>query len=312
MKIKKLMALVIAALMLLSFGSFAKRAEADASFTVTDMAGREVKFEKPVERAVALTAADCEIIFALGAEETLVGRGAYCDYPPEVEEIPSVQSGYETNIEQIIDLEPDVLFMGTMAQTAEQVDQLEKAGIKVVVSDAQTIEGTYECIRIIGEVMGKQEEAVEIIDEMKTIFAEIAANKLDGTTTVYFETSPLQWGLFSAGSGTFMDEIAQLMGLKNCFGDVEYWPQVSEEQVIERNPDFIVTITMYDGQGPAPDEEIASRAGWQDINAVKNGNILYYEDNEFARPGPRLAEGAQILFDFVVESLAAQELAPAA
>ena len=284
----------------------------DSSFTVTDMAGREVKFDKPVEKAVALTAADCEIIFALGAEEVLVGRGAYCDYPAEVTDIPSVESGYETNIEQIIALQPDVIFMGTMAQTTEQVEQLEKAGIRVVVSDAQTIEGTYECIRVIGQVLGKQEEAAKIIDDMQATFTEIQANKLDGTKTVYFETAPLQWGLYSAGSGTFMDEIAQMMGLKNCFGDVEYWPQVSEEQVIERNPDFIVTITMYYGEGPTPDEEIAGRAGWQDITAVKNGDILYYPDNEFARPGPRLALGAQMLYDFVVESLAAQELAPAA
>lgn len=350
MKRKKTLAILIAALMLVSFGCAQKAqtpvpqtateapkqetvvqtvptevpASTDApaatdepaptgsGFTVTDMAGREITIDKPVEKAVALTAADCEIIFALGAEEALVGRGAYCDYPPEVTDIPSVESGFETNIEQIIDLEPDVLFLGTMAQTQEQVEQLEKAGIKVVVSDAQTIEGTYECIRVIGEVMGKQPEADKIISDMQATFAEIEANKLDGTKSVYFETSPLQWGLYSAGKGTFMDEIAQMMGLKNIFGDVEGWPQISEEQVIERNPDYIVTVTMYNGEGPTPDEEIANRAGWQDITAVKNLDILFYPDNEFARPGPRLAEGAQMLFDFVVESLTAQELAPAA
>ncbi len=340
MNLKKILAICIAALLLLSFGC-AKKTESpaaqaataapapavttepvlaataapapvDTSFTVTDMAGRKVTFDKPVEKAVALTSADCEIIYALGAEEALVGRGEYCDYPPEVIDVPSMQSGYDTNIEQIIALAPDVLFMGTMAQTEEQVEQLEKAGVRVVVSDAQTIEGTYDCIRIIGEVMGKQAEADRIISEMEFIFTEIKANRLDGTKTVYFETSPLQWGLYSAGSDTFMNEIAQMMGVKNIFDDVKGWPQVSEEQVIERNPDFIVTITMYYGEGPTPDEEIAGRAGWGDITAVKNGDILFYPDNEFARPGPRLAQGAQMLFDFIIESLAAQELAPAA
>ena len=64
------------------------------------------------ERIVALTAADCEILFALGAGDTLVGRGAYCDYPAEVLDIPAVESGYETNIEQIIALEPQLVLMG--------------------------------------------------------------------------------------------------------------------------------------------------------------------------------------------------------
>ena len=311
MKLNKTLAILVAAMMLLSFAAFAS-AE-DTSFTVTDMSGREITFDKPVERAVALTASDCEIIFALGAGDILVGRGEYCDYPAEVFEIPSVQSGYDTNIEQIIDLEPEVLFMSTMAQTEEQVAQLENAGIKVVVSDAQDIEGTYTAISMIGEILGKTEEANEVIDGMKAVFEEIQANKLDGTKTIYFEVSPLQWGLWTAGTSSFMSEIAEMMGIRNCFDDIsDSWAAISEEQVLERNPDFILTITMYYGEGPTPEEEIMGRAGWENVTAVKNGDILNLVNNELSRPAPRLAEGAQMLFDFVVESLAAEELAPAA
>ena len=310
MKLKKSLAILIAALMLLPFAAFS--AAEDTSFTVTDMTGREITFEKPVEKAVALTASDCEIIFALGAEEVLVGRGEYCDYPPEVTDIPSVQSGYDTNIEQIISLEPEVLFMATMAQTQEQVEQLEKAGIKVVVSDAQDIAGTYTAIAMIGQILGKNEEAEQIIDAMKNAFEEIAENKLDGEKTIYFEVSPLQWGLYTAGTGTFMNEVAEMMGLKNCFADVAGWAPISEEQVLERNPDYILTITMYFGEGPTPEEEITARPGWENVTAVKNGDILNLVNNELSRPAPRLVEGAQMLYDFVVESLAAQELAPAA
>ena len=310
MKLKKSLAILIAALMLLPFAAFS--AAEDTSFTVTDMTGREITFEKPVEKAVALTASDCEIIFALGAEEVLVGRGEYCDYPPEVTDIPSVQSGYDTNIEQIIALEPEVLFMATMAQTQEQVEQLEKAGIKVVVSDAQDIAGTYTAIAMIGQILGKNEEAEQIIDAMKNAFEEIAENKMDGEKTIYFEVSPLQWGLYTAGAGTFMNEVAEMMGLKNCFADVAGWAPISEEQVLERNPDYILTITMYFGEGPTPEEEITARPGWENVTAVKNGDILNLVNNELSRPAPRLVEGAQMLYDFVVESLAAQELAPAA
>ena len=253
MKLKKLLAILFAALLLVSF---VKTPAADDSFTVTDMAGREVTFEKPVEKAVALTASDCEIIFALGAEEALVGRGEYCDYPAEVFDIPSLTSGANTNIEQILALEPEVVFLSMMAQTQEQVDQLEKAGVRVVVSDAQDIEGTYTAINLIGQVMGKQTEADQIIDSMKAVFDEIKENPIPGEKTIYFEVSPLQWGLWTAGTGTFMNEVAEMMGLKNCFGDVAGWAAISEEQVLERNPDYIMTITMYFGEGPTPEEEI--------------------------------------------------------
>ena len=270
-----------------------------STVTLTDMTGREITLDAPAERVVALTAADCEILYALGAGDLLVGRGEYCDCPAEVLDVPSVQSGYETNIEQIIALEPQVLLMSTMAQTEEQVQQLEAAGIHVVVSDAQDIEGTYTAINMIGTLTGKQAEAASIVESMQKTFDEIKANAGDGTKTVYFEVSPLQYGLWTAGSSTFMDEIANMLGLTNCFADVTGWGEISEEQVLERNPDYIVTISMYYGEGPTPEEEILSRTGWENVTAVKDGKILNLQNNELSRPGPRLADGAKAMYDFV-------------
>ena len=98
-----------------------------------------------------------------------------------------------------------------------------------------------------------------------------------------------------------MNEITEMIGMKNAFDDVQGWGEISEEQVIERNPDYIVTITMYFGEGPTPEEEIMGRAGWENITAVKNAAILNLQNNELSRPSPRLKDGAQMLYDFVYE-----------
>ena len=273
----------------------------DAYVTVTDMLGREVSLDKPASRIVALTAADCEIIYALGAGDLLVGRGAYCDYPPEVLELPSVESGYETNIEQIIDLEPQVLFMSTMAQSEDQINQLENAGVRVVMNNAQDIDGVYSSINMIGALLGKQTEADALISDMKAKFNLIKSEAEGEGKTVYFEVSPLQYGLWTAGTGTFMNEIAEMLGLENVFADVSGWGEVSEEQVIDRDPDYIVTISMYFGEGPTPVEEIMSRPGWENVAAVKNGAILNLQNDELSRPSPRLVDGASMLCDFINE-----------
>ena len=293
---KKMLILVLAVMLALPALALGE------GITVTDMMGREITLDAPAERIVALTASDCEILCALGCEDLLVGRGEYCDYPASVLEKPSVQSGYETNIEQIIALEPQVLLMSTMAQTTEQVEALERAGIKVIVSDAMDIEGVYTAIGIIGAVTGKDAEADKLIASMKAAFEDIAGKAENTGKTVYFEVSPLQWGLWTAGKGTFMDELATLCGLTNAFADVEGWAEISEEQVLERDPDYIVTITMYYGEGPTPVEEIKSRAGWDALKAVQNDDILNADSNEISRPGPRLVDAAQTLFSFITEA----------
>lgn len=278
----------------------ANESSASAAVTITDMKGREITLEEPAARVVALTASDCEILYAIGAGDTLVGRDQYCDYPAEVLEVPAIESGANTNIEQIIALKPDVLLMGDMAQTEEQVAQLEEAGIKVVVSEAADIEGVYYSIEMLGTLMGKEENAAAVIDSMKSTFENLSEKATgDGSQTVYFEVSPLEYGLWTAGANTFMDEIANMLGLTNCFADVEGWAEISEEQVLERNPDYIVTITMYYGEGPTPEEEIMSRTGWEEITAVQNHAILNLQNNELSRPIPRLADGAQMLYDLV-------------
>ena len=267
--------------------------------TVTDMTGREITLDGPAARIVALTASDVEIIYALGAGDLLVGRGEYCDYPAEVLDKPVVKSGAETNLEEILALEPDVVIMATMAQTEDQVNALDEAGVKVIVSDAQNLEGVYTAITRIGQVVGKNDEAAALVKEMQDTFDGIKAKAADSGKTIYFEVSPLQWGLWAAGGGSFMDELAQICGLTNVFGDLPAWAQISEEQVFEKDPDYIVTTSMYWGEGPTPVEEIKSRAGWDQLKAVQNDQIFNADSNEITRPGPRLMNAIQALYDFV-------------
>ena len=282
---------------------------AEGPVTVIDMLGREITLSEPVTRIVALTASDCEILCALGCEEALVGRGEYCDYPESVLDKPSVQSGYNTNAEEIIALEPQVVLMSTMAQSVELADTLATAGIEVVISDAIDIEGVYTSIRLIGALMGKQETAETLISEMQSTFAMVKENCVDTGKTVYFEVSPLQYGLWAAGKGTFMDELAAMCGLTNAFADVDGWGQISEEQVIARDPDYIVTITMYFGEGPTPIEEIKSRTGWENLKAIQNDDILNADSNEISRPGPRLQDAVLTLYHFVHEDVSLPDAA---
>ena len=292
---KKLFALTLALLMLFSIP--AALAE-DTSVTVTDMLDREITLAEPATRVVALSAADCEIICALGCEEALVGRGKYCNYPESILELPALQSGKDTNIEEILALEPQIVIMSDMAQTEEQVKLLEDNGVQVVMTQNTDIEGAYYAITMIGALMGKDAEAEAIVEDMKATFADIAQKSVESEfagKTVYFEVSPLEWGLYTAGDNTFMNEIAAMCGLTNAFADIDGWASISEEQVLERNPDYIISVSGM----PDADAEIMSREGWADIAAVSTGMVMNGDADTFSRPGPRLKDAAISLYNFI-------------
>ena len=180
--------------------------------------GREVTLSEPATRVVALSAADCEVLYAVGAGDLLVGRGEFCDYPAQVLDVPAVQSGMETNLEQIIALKPQVLLMSAMAQTEDQVKQLEAAGIACVVSDAKDIAGVYTAITLIGALTGHDADAAGVVASMQSTFDALAARagELQGKS-VYFEVSPLQYGPLDGRQGHVYGRNRNHAGAEKCF-----------------------------------------------------------------------------------------------
>ncbi|MBR6300538.1 MAG: ABC transporter substrate-binding protein [Clostridia bacterium] len=274
--------------------------------TVTDMMGREMTFDAPADRVVVMMPADCEIVYALGAKDSLIGIGTYCETKPEMAIMPElaglpvVNSGYVTNVEQILALAPNAVIMATMDVQPAITEQLESSGVKVVATDAQSLEDVYTDIRLIGKILGKNAEAEELVASMQQQLADIAAKAPKAGKTLYVEESPLEWGLWAAGSGTYMNDLCELLGMTNIFAaDFALHQPVSEEAVLERNPDIIVTMMMYYDYGPLPDEEIMNRPGWENVSAVQNDAVLYDETNAVALPGPRLVEVAQMLLDLI-------------
>ena len=290
---KKIVSLFLAALMLI--GMVPAVAE-NAAITVTDMYNRVITLEEPATRIVAMQPSDCEILCAIGCEDALVGIGQFCDYPASITSLPVVQSGKNTNIEEILALNPQVVLMNDMSQSEDQVKQLEENGVKVVISSTTDIESVYTAIRMIGTLMGKDENAEALIADMKATCDEIRAKSEGIEKTVYFEISPPPY-LYSCGSSSFTHELAEICGLKNIFGDQpDAWLMISDEQVIERNPDYII---LMNGMGAEGIEEIQSRDGWGDINAIKDKNIYYDGTSMMTRPGPRLKDAVIELYNFI-------------
>ncbi|RDU24278.1 ABC transporter substrate-binding protein [Anaerosacchariphilus polymeriproducens] len=266
---------------------------------ITDMAGNEINLKKTPEKMVVLLPSDVEILYELGADKSIIGVGEYCNYPKEALNKKIIATGDDLNVEQIISLNPDVVVIGEMAQSTDQMKQLKDAGILVAVTNSQNIADTYKAIKLLGQISGKEKEADDLIANMKDSFQELEKkSKGNFEKTIYFEVSPLEFGLWTAGKDTFMQELADMLKVKNIFEDLPGWAEISEEQVLERNPDFIVTTTMSN-KDSSPVDEILARNNWENIEAISKKQVFKGDSDMMTRPGPRLVDAAKELYKFI-------------
>lgn len=261
--------------------------------TVKDARGVDVTIEEEPTKVIAMIPSDAEIIYGINAWDKVIAVGQYVNYPEESKDATKVGTGKNTSIEELIALEADLILFPQMAQSDEQIKTLEDSGVKVFVSSSSSLNDTYEQIENLGKLLNKTEDANKLVKTMKDGFAAIKDKAKDReTVNAYVEISPLAYGLWTCGNGTFQHELLDLLGVKNVFGDVEGWKEVSEEQVIDLNPDVIITTSYYIEK---PVDEILGRENWKDINAVKNNKVFLVNPDILSRPSQRLLEGVKEL-----------------
>jgi iron complex transport system substrate-binding protein len=262
----------------------------------TDGLGRDVTLAGPAERVVSLAPSNTEILFAIGAGEQVVGRDQFSDYPAESAAVTDIGSTFEAlNTELIVSLEPD-LVLAAEINTPEQVHALEDLGLTVYyLNNPHTLEEMYENLALVGQLTGHAVEASELTESLQVRVAEVDEKiaPISSRPNIFYEldgTDPAK--PYTAGKGTFITLLIERAGGHNIASDIEGYPQLSLEQVVAADPAFIILGDSMWGVTP---EMVAARPGWQDLSAVKNGQVYPFDDNLVSRPGPRLVDGLEAL-----------------
>ena len=255
---------------------------------ITDMLGRTIKVEKEPERIVSITPSTTETLFALGLGDKVVAVSNFCDYPEEAQSREKVGDYFQPNYEQIAAAEPDLVFIGNAAP-AEALEKFESLGLTAVSLEGNNLEETYQSILNIGKLTGTLDKAQQIVDDMKQKVSEIEEKVKDAPTpSTYFVVSYGEWGNYTAGSGTFIDELISIAGGRNIAGNLEEpWPEFSLEKLVEEDPEVVIVSES------ANIEEIKSLEGYKELTAVKENNLKLVVESLVMRPGPRLVQGLE-------------------
>lgn len=260
--------------------------------TIVDDTGTEVTIPARPERIVSLLPSSTEILSALGTDPVAVTQ--WDVYPAGIKEKAEYvfEDALNPNLQQIVNLHPDLIMF--WLTSPEDTDKIRNLGIPVVVFDDKNIAEVYETITLTGKITDAQVKAAAVVEQMKAkqkrIESKTAQVPLDQKRKVWLEVDS---SLYTAGSGTFLDEIITKAGGINIAQDVRSWTQFKSEQVIARNPDVIIETYSY--SDPKVVENIKNRKGWEDIKAVKNGRVISFDNNIISRQGPRMVDGLEMM-----------------
>ncbi len=271
-------------------------AVADLPIEATDALGDRITLNAYPERIVSLAPSNTEILFALGAGDRIVAVTNYCDYPPEVEHLPRIGGFSDASLELIVSVQPD-LVVAARLNPLEALESLKRFDIPVFVLAPSTLEETIRVIRQTGRLIGEEDATSRLIKQLESRIE--AVRKI--VSAIGQEDRPrVIWGrlaapFYSAGPGSFIDDLIRAAGGVNIIGSGNTWPQIGLETVVDRNPEVIIVSVESPESIPKDIARLRETSGWKTIDAVKTGRIYHLDLDLLGRPGPRLVDGLERL-----------------
>lgn len=248
-------------------------------------------------RLISTAPSITEILFALNLEKEIVGVSSLCNYPKEAQNKTEIGTFSYPNIEKIIALKPDIVFLTGLEQSPTQ-DKLKKLGIKTVTIYPKDIDELYQSIRYIGELTDSIDNAHILINKMKkgidNIKEKVSHIPMGLRKKILIEM--MDDPLIVASKDSFVGELGTIAGGRNIAYDTDRpYPKFSPELVLERNPDSIIMGYMFKDKDAI--KRVSQRLGWSNINAVKNKAIFNdINPDILLRPGPRAQEAIEELY----------------
>jgi iron complex transport system substrate-binding protein len=229
------------------------------------------------------------LLFELGCGDRVVGVTTYCDYPSETAYIEKIGDFLNPNLEKILSLSPG-LVVAERWGTSRTVSRLRALGINVEDFPTPTsLSAIYALIEDVGQLVGREAQASEIVSRMRSRVqaVEDRATSFPVRPKLYLEIDLPSW---TVGRASFTNEAIEVCGATNIFSDSQAAaPQVSQEAIIARDPDIIITFI-------STADEIRNRPGWSRISAVREGRVIdNFEQALLSRGNHRIVEGMEAL-----------------
>jgi iron complex transport system substrate-binding protein len=257
----------------------------------------ELVVNQPVKRIVSLSPGATEILYAIGAQDSLIAVDNNANFPPEVASLSGRVDAFEPSVEAIAGFEPDLVIVANNIDGI--VEALDRLNIPVLYidldTDVKSIDDVFGQIGLLGRLTGHEDASDQLLATLSGRVNEVKS-KMQGIASqdaprLYHE---LDAELYSASEQTFIGSLYGILKAHNIAGDgggIAY-PQLTQEAIIQANPDVIV---LADEAFGVTVDSVKARPGWNAMSAVEDDRVYAIDPDIISRPGPRIVDALEEL-----------------
>ncbi len=247
----------------------------------------------PQPRLIVLSPHAVEMLYEIGAGDTIIGTVEYADYPIEAKQIRRIGRHDFIDYEALMLLQPDGIIVSSTT-TESMKTRLRDLGFNLIDASVKELKQIPQRLIELGELTGQNVQAEksaiafnnQLLKLKQTYQAKVPVN-------LFYQVWPTP---LTTTASPWMNEIFSGCGANNVFANsVSEYPQVSIEQVLYKTPEVIIK-PIYHGSG---NQEAVNWTKWPEIPAVANDLIVTIEGDLVHRTGPRVLQGMQLVCEIV-------------
>lgn len=239
------------------------------------------------KRIISTAPSITEIVYYLGAADQLVGVSDYCTFPPQVKLIAKIGGLYNPNLEQVVDLKPDLIIILPSAKI--EYKKLQKMGIEVLEIRNETVEEILGGIKSIGKAIDSRDESLRLIKELREQGKQ-QENIPPLSTLLVISRQPGELKeIYVAGGETYLSGFMRNAGFKNIFANLKtHYAAVSLEAIIAAQPQVIIETEMSDEDHLTFVKKLSEWQKFVEIPAVKNNHVFIVTSSFIHIPAIRI------------------------
>ena len=265
----------------------------DHALVVHDDAGREVRLAQPARRIVSLLPTVTDLLLAMHVHDRLIARTDF-DTDARLAALPSLGGGLTPSVEWLAQQRPDLVIAWPDQGARSLVGRLASVGVPVYAARSETIEDTDRILDRLGTLLEIERQADSLRNSIRaaldSVRSAVRARQPVRVAYVVGLDPPMV-----AAARTFIDELITIAGGRNIFPDLELWPQVNLEELLQRDPEVIVIADTGTGD---PLVSLRRLPGWRELRAVRTGRVHRVSPYFFNRSGATMPSAARELARF--------------